>query len=127
MAEPVTLSTEMLSMRKIALHTALWILITGCMGPGNHTYELELTGKPSTQCEITHDQKIIGSFTVPSTVNLGSEVGNVEANCTMNNKTVVSKIQAANAQCQDQLVVKGPCPKPNSTVESVEIIVRQSK
>ena len=98
-----------------------------CASVQTQNYLLELTGKPSAQCEITNDQKVIGTFTVPSTINLGSEVGNVEANCTMNNKTVVSKIQAANAQCQDQLVVKGPCPKPNSTVESVEIIVRQSK
>lgn len=90
-------------------------------------YVLAITGKPSTQCEITHDQKIIGTFAVPSTVNLGPEVGKVEANCTINNKTVVSKIQTVNAQCQDQLVVKGPCPKPTSTVESVEIIIRQSK
>lgn len=121
------LLVEILSMRKITPYTTFWILISGCAGLSNHTYELELTGKPSTQCKITHDQEIIGTFTVPSTVKLGSEVGTVEANCTINNKTVVSKIQAANAQCQDQIVVKGPCPKPTSTVESVEIIIRQSR
>ena len=114
-------------MRKIAFYTALSLLISGCMGLSNRTYQLELTGKPSTQCEITNDQKVIGTFPVPSTINLGSEVGKVEAKCTINDKTIVSKIQTADRQCQDQLVVKGPCPKPTSTVESVEIIIRQSK
>ena len=101
--------------------------LSACTSVQTKSYILELTGKPSTQCEITNDQKVVGTFTVPSTVNLGSEVGKVEANCTINNKTVVSKIQTVKAQCQDQLVVKGPCPKPTSTVESVEIIIRQSK
>jgi len=109
--------------------TPCWLLLMlcACTNIPHKEYLLELTGKPSTQCEITHDQKIIGTFTVPSTVNLGSEVGTVEANCTINNTTVVSKIQAADAHCQDQLVVKGTCPKQTSAVDSVEIIVRQSK
>ena len=103
------------------------MLVIACASVQAPFYVVELTGKPSAKCEITNDQKIIGTFTVPSTVNLGSEVGTVEANCTMNNETVGSKIQAADGQCQDQLVVKGPCPKPTSTVESVEIIIKQSK
>lgn len=105
----------------------LLLMLYACTNIPHKEYLLELTGKPSTKCEITNDQKVVGTFTVPSTVNLGLEVGTVEANCTINNKTVVSKIQTANAQCQDQLVVKGPCPKATSTVESVEIIIRQSK
>ena len=103
------------------------VFLCACASVQTQNYVLELDGRPSTQCEITNDRKFIGTFTVPSTVNLGSEVGNVEANCTINNKTVVSKIQVADSRCQDQLVVKGPCPKPTSTVESVEIIIRQSK
>jgi len=118
---------KILSMRKIALYTALWILVSGCTGLSKHTYELELTGRASTECEITNDQKVVGTFSVPSTINLGSEVGKIEANCTMHNKTVVSTVQAADGQCQDQIVVKGPCPKTTSIVESVEIIIRQAK
>ena len=114
-------------MRKIAFYTALSLLISGCMGLSNRTYQLELAGKPSTLCEITNDQKVIGTFPVPSMINFGSEVGKVEAKCTINDKTVVSKIQTANAQCQDQLVVKGTCPKPISKVEPVMVIIRQSK
>jgi len=86
-----------------------------------------MTGKPPTRCEITNEQKVIGTFTVPSIVKLGSEVGKIEAKCTINNKTVALKIQAADHQCQDQLVVKGPCTKPTAKFESVEIIIRQSK
>ena len=106
---------------------ALFTLLMACSNISNREYVLELTGKPSAQCEITNDQKVIGTFTVPSTINLGSEVGKVEANCTMNNKTVITKVEAADAQCQDQIVVKGPCPRPTAAVESVEIIIRQSK
>ena len=90
-------------------------------------YLLELSGNPGTQCEITNDQEIIGTFTIPTTVSLGSNVGTIEANCTIDNKTVVATAQAADAQCHDKLVVKGPCPKSISTVESVEIVIRQSK
>lgn len=111
---------------KVAILGCL-VFLSACASVQTKSYVLDLTGKPSTKCEITNDQKVVGTFTVPSTVNLGLEVGTVEANCTINNKTVVSKIQTANAQCQDQLVVKGPCPKATSTVESVEIIIRQSK
>ena len=103
------------------------VSLSACTSVQTPSYVLELTGKPSTLCEITNDQTVIGTFTVPSIVDLGSEVGKVEANCTVNNKTVVSKIQAADGQCQDQLVVKGPCPKTTSTVGSVEIIIKQSK
>lgn len=104
----------------------LCILTSGCSYPFN-LYRLELTGKPDAQCKITSNQRVVGTFTVPSSVNLGSKVGKLEANCTLNNKSVVSKIQSADAQCQDQLVVKGPCPKPTAKVESVEIIIRQSR
>lgn len=106
---------------------ALFTLLMACSNISNREYVLELTGKPSAQCEITNDQKVVGTFSVPSTVNLGSEVGKMEANCTINNKTIGSKIQAAGDQCQDQLVVKGRCPKPTSKVESVEIIIKRSK
>lgn len=101
--------------------------LCACASVQTQNYVLELDGRPSTQCEITNDRKFIGTFTVPSTVNIGSEVGKVEANCTINNKTVVSNIQAADARCQDQMVVKGPCPKSTSTFESVEIVIRHSK
>ena len=103
------------------------VFLCACASVQTQNYVLELDGRPSTQCEITNDRKFIGTFTVPSTVNLGSEVGKVEANCTVNNKTVVSKIQAADGQCQDQLVVRGTCPKPISKVEPVMVIIRQSK
>ena len=82
------------------LSLALFTLLIACSNISNREYVLELTGKPSAQCEITNDQKVVGTFTVPSTVNLGSEVGTVEANCTMNNETVGSKIQAADGQCK---------------------------
>ena len=109
------------------LFLMIFINLVGCASQTQVYYLLELKGNPDARCEVLNDKKIIGTFTVPSTVNLGSKVGKVEANCTLNNKTIVSKIQAADAQCQDQLVVKGPCPKSTSTVESVEIIIRQSK
>ena len=101
--------------------------LSACTSVQTPSYVLELTGKPSTLCEITNGQTVIGTFTVPSIVDLGSEVGKVEANCTVNNKTVVSKIQAADGQCQDQLVVRGTCPKPISKVEPVMVIIRQSE
>jgi len=116
-----------LDFSKRVLSLSLFTLLIGCSNIPNREYVLELTGTPSTQCEITNDEKVVGTFTVPSTVNLGSEVGKIEANCIMNNKTVVAKVKAADAHCQDQLVVKGTCPKQTSAVDSVEIIVRQSK
>jgi len=101
--------------------------LSACTSVQIPSYVLELNGEPFTRCEITNDQKVIGTFPVPSMINFGSEVGKVEAKCTINDKTVVSKIQTANAQCQDQLVVKGTCPKPISKVEPVMVIIRQSK
>ena len=109
------------------LFLMIFINLVGCANQTHVYYLLELQGNPDTRCEILNDKKIIGSFTVPSSVNLGSKVGKLEANCTLNNKSVVSKIQSADAQCQDQLVVKDLCPKPTSTVKSVEIIIRQSR
>ena len=105
----------------------IFINLVGCANQTHVYYLLELKGNPDTRCEILNDQTVIGTFTVPSIVDLGSEVGKVEANCTVNNKTVVSKIQAADGQCQDQLVVRGTCPKPISKVEPVMVIIRQSK
>lgn len=90
-------------------------------------YYLELTGKPNTRCEIKNDTRVVGTFTVPSTINLGSGVGKVEAYCTINNQMVVAKVHAKDPQCHDQIVVKGPCLKPTSTIDSVEIIIRQSQ
>ena len=111
---------------KIILSTSL-VLLSACSSVPQREFLLEMTGEPSTRCEIINDQKVIGTFTVPSTINLGSQVGKVEANCRINNKPVVSKIQTTDAQCQEQLVVKGPCTKPTAKVESVEIVIRESE
>ena len=118
--------SEAIPISKVTILGCLAFL-SACASVQTKNYVLELTGKPSTQCEITNDQKVVGTFTVPSTINFGSRVGIIEANCTLNNMTIVSQIQAADAQCQEQLVAKGPCPKPTSTVGSVEIIIRQSR
>lgn len=106
---------------------------------------LELTGKPNTTCEVLINQKSLGIFSVPATINLGSITGKLEAKCTLDGFVIVPQIRSDNhidieakpairndgqpkpRDCQDQLVVKGPCPKPTSKVESVEIIIRQSK
>ena len=88
---------------------------------------LELRGYPNAQCKIKNGQELVGNFTVPSIVNLGPEVGKVETNCTFNNNPVVSRIELTDHRCQDQIVVKGPCPKATSTVKSVAIIISHSK
>jgi hypothetical protein len=106
---------------------------------------IELTGKPNTTCEVLINQKSLGIFTVPATINLGSITGKLEAKCTLDGFVIVPQIRSDNhididaepairnegepkpRDCQDQLVVKGPCTRTTSTVESVEIIIRQSK
>ena len=108
------------------LFLMIFINLVGCANQTHDYYLLELKGNPHTRCEILNDKKIIGSFTVPSSVNLGSKVGKLEANCTLNNKPVASQIQVADRQCQDQIVINGPCPTPTATGEAVEIKIKQS-
>lgn len=109
-----------------SLGVLIFINLVGCANQMHVDYLLELNGNPNTRCEILNDQKLIGSFTVPSSVNLGSKVGKLEANCTLNNKPIASRIQVASPQCQNQIIVKGRCSAPTVTVETVEIIVKQS-
>jgi len=40
---------------------------------------LELTGKPNTASEVLINQKSLGIFSVPTTINLGSITGKLEA------------------------------------------------
>jgi len=103
------------------------INIGGCTNQTPIGYVLEISGNPETRCKIWNDQRMIGTFTVPSIVELGSKIDEIEADCATDDRNITSTTQSADAQCQDQIVVKGPCPKTTSTVESVEIIIRQSK
>lgn len=103
------------------------INLGGCTNQTPIGYVLEISGHPETRCKIWNDQRMIGTFTVPSIVELGSKIGEIEADCAIDDRNITSTIESADAQCQDQIVVKSLCPKLSKTVELVEISVKRSQ
>lgn len=103
------------------------IMTTSCSFTPKTQYLLKLEGAPNTSCKITKDHTRIGTYIVPSTVDLGTSIGTIEAACRLGNDPIHAKIRVSETECRDQLVVKGPCSKRTTGVESVEIIVRKAK
>ena len=102
------------------------LILSACSHIPSREYSLRLNGTSGIQCKIFNDEKVTGTFIVPTTVHLGSKIGQIKADCRLDDKDVIFAIKSSNLDCRDQLVVKGPCPTAPATIEPVEIIIERS-
>ena len=109
-----------------ATHVA-FLVVASCSSVPKPEYILELGGVQNSSCEVTNDKVLVGTFVVPATINLGSNVGDIEASCVLDDTPVSANILIPKPDCRDQIIVKGPCSQPTASVGSVEIVIRQSR
>jgi hypothetical protein len=102
-------------------------LLISCASSTTAHYFLELSGVRDTSCEITHNQIPIGTFVVPSTVDLGGNVGTIEAQCRLHTRVVRANVRASEPKCQDQIVIKGPCVTTTTMSGTVDILVKRAR
>ena len=110
---------------RLAMYFAI-LATASCSSVPKTQYVLELGGVQDISCEITNDKVTVGTFVVPATINLGSNVGNIEANCSLDDTSVNAAMSLSVSDCRDQIVVKGSCSRLTGSVGSVEVVIRKA-